>query len=130
MPETARVLRSDKSCALLSLVDGDGEARAVAWPGVGSKLRSMARIRLAATSRTKALKHPMEAVYYVIGGEGEVIDADAAFAQPLIPGSMAHIEPGTRYAFVAGDVGMELIGGPCPPDPALYQGLGARGPGG
>jgi hypothetical protein len=129
MPETAKVLRSDESCPLLSLVDGEGDARAVAWPGVGSKLRSMARIRLAATSRTKALKHPMEAVYYVIGGEGQVIDADTACGQPLIPGSMAHIEPDTRYAFVAGDAGMELIGGPCPPDPALYQELGAQGPG-
>lgn len=130
MPDTARVLKSDETCPALSLVDGEGHARAVAWPGVGSTLRSMARIRLAAASRTKVMSHPMEAVYYVIGGEGQVVDADAASDQPLVPGSMAHIEPGTTYSFVAGDSGMELIGGPCPPDPALYGELESLGSGG
>jgi quercetin dioxygenase-like cupin family protein len=130
MPDTARVLKSDDSCPALSLVDGEGDARAVAWPGVGSKLRSMARIRLGAAAQTKAMSHPMEAVYYVIGGEGQVIDAAAAAGQPLIPGSMAHIEPGTTYSFVAGDGGMEVIGGPCPPDPALYGALAVPAAGG
>jgi len=130
MLDTARILQSDETCPLLSLVEGDGEARAVAWPGVGSKLRSMARIKLAAMSRMSPMKHPMEAVYYVIGGDGEVVDSDAVSSQPLIRGSMAHIEPGTAYTFVAGGAGMELIGGPCPPDPALYRELGSQGLGG
>ena len=32
--------------------------------------------------------------------------------------------------FVAGAIGMELIGGPCPPDPALYAELSSHGSGG
>jgi len=130
MSDTARILESDETCPRLSLINGEGVARAVAWPGVGSKLRSMARIQLAAVSRTNAMNHPMEAVYYIISGDGQVVDSDAASSQPLIRGSMAHIEPGTTYTFVAGAAGMELIGGPCPPDPALYRELGSPGLGG
>ncbi len=36
---------------------------------------------------------------------------------------MVHIEAGSRYAFAAGPAGMELIGGPCPADPAIYSRL-------
>jgi hypothetical protein len=34
-----------------------------------------------------------------------------------------HVEPGTPYRFEAGDRAVELVGGPCPPDPALYRDL-------
>lgn len=123
MLETARVLESDKNCPELPLVEGGGQARAVAWPGVGSRLRSMTLYRLDPASRTVAQTHEMEAVYYIVAGDGEVIEAGHAGGQQLVPGSMAHVEPGTTYQFVAGGAGMELVGGPCPPDPALYRSL-------
>jgi mannose-6-phosphate isomerase-like protein (cupin superfamily) len=125
MPDAARVLESDKNCPTLALVEGAGRAHAVAWPGVGSTLRSMTRFWLGPSARTVSQEHEMEAVYYVIAGEGVVNDADAGTSQPLAAGAMAHVEPRTTYQFRAGASGMELIGGPCPPDPALYRRLAA-----
>lgn len=120
----ALVLRAADHGPLLPIVEGDGAARAIVWPGVGATHRSMQRIDLAAGSRTIALRHPMEAVYYVIQGDGAVCDPDDGGAQPLIEGSMIHIEPGTAYRFEAGGSGMLLLGGPCPADPALYPPAG------
>lgn len=108
----------------LGIVDGDGRAHAVIWPGMGALLRSIHRIELAAGARTITLRHPSEAVYYVIDGSGAAVDVDADEAQPLRSGSMAHIDARTKYAFTAGDHGISLVGGPSPPDPALYEGLG------
>lgn len=33
---------------------------------------------------------------------------------------MVHVRPGSRYRFAAGATATSIIGGPCPPDPALY----------
>jgi len=107
----------------LPIVDGEGSARAIVWPGVGARFRSMHRISLGAGARTVALRHPMEAVYYIVAGGGSVRDGDAHATTALIEGSMIFVEPGTRYAIEAGAEGIEVLGGPCPPDPALYAGL-------
>jgi quercetin dioxygenase-like cupin family protein len=109
----------------LAIVDGEGAARALIWPGMGAELRSMHRITLAPGSRTTPLRHPGEAVYYVIAGIGEVTDLDAEDSDPLVEGSMAHVEPETAYAFVAGPAGLELVGGPAPADPSLYAKAGS-----
>jgi mannose-6-phosphate isomerase-like protein (cupin superfamily) len=103
----------------LDIVEGEGAARAVIWPGMGARLRSMHRISLGPGSRTVALQHETDAVYYVIDGSGEARDPGAA-AEPLVTGSMVHVDRGTTYALVAGDGGMEIVGGPSPADPALY----------
>lgn len=118
-PREVRVLQGDRGPAL-PLVEGEGSARAIVWPGVGARLRSLQRIDLAAGSRTLCLKHPMEAVYYVVRGDGTVRDPDDGSSNPLTAGSMIHIEPGTAYVFQAGPDGILLLGGPCPADPALY----------
>jgi quercetin dioxygenase-like cupin family protein len=118
-----RVLDAGEACPALPLVDGEGVARAVIWPGVGAELRSMHRIRLAPGARTIQLRHPMEAVYYVMSGAGAVRDPDDPNPRPLVEGAMVHVEPGTAYVFEAGTPGVELLGGPCPADPALYAGL-------
>jgi mannose-6-phosphate isomerase-like protein (cupin superfamily) len=107
----------------LAFVAGEGTARAVIWPGMGAELRSMHRISLAGRSRTIPLTHPSEAVYYVISGGGEAVDGDTGEGGALIQGSMVHVDAGTPYELVAGDEGMELIGGPCPADPSLYEGV-------
>jgi quercetin dioxygenase-like cupin family protein len=104
----------------LDLVTGDGAAQAVIWPGMGATLRSMHRISLAPGSSTVELRHPGDAVYYVIGGGGEARDRDDGTGQPLVEGSMVHVDGGTSYQLVATDGGMELVGGPAPADPALY----------
>jgi quercetin dioxygenase-like cupin family protein len=108
----------------LEIIEGDGRAHAVIWPGMGAQLRSIHWIELAAGARTIATRHPFEAVYYVVDGTGEALDVDDGEAQPVRPGSMAHVDAGTTYVLAAGEEGMSLVGGPCPADPAVYEGLG------
>jgi quercetin dioxygenase-like cupin family protein len=107
----------------LDIVEGEGRAHAVIWPGMGAQLRSIQRVELAAGGRTIPMRHPHEAVYYVVDGCGEVLDIGSGEAQSLRSGSMAHIERDTTYRFGAGDAGLSLVGGPSPPDPALYEKL-------
>jgi quercetin dioxygenase-like cupin family protein len=118
-----RVLDSGPSCPSVPMIDGAGTARAVVWPGVGAEARSMVRLQLQAGARTSELRHPMEAVYYVVAGSGRTIDAGSKAEAALIEGSMIHIEPGTPYRIAAGPEGIELVGGPCPADPALFADL-------
>jgi len=117
------VLDGDDRCPRLPLVRGNGKALAVVWPGVGAQMRSMCRIVLESRSATVQLSHPMEAVYYIISGAGTVMDPSLGDARDVVEGSMIHIEPGTPYAFMAGQSGLEIIGGPCPADPELFQSI-------
>lgn len=107
----------------LPLVNGAGEARAVVWPGMGASLRSMQRISLGRFSNTVELTHPGEAVYYVIAGGGQVHEP-GGHAYELTEGAMFLVDPGTRYVVEAGPEGAELVGGPCPADPSLYEDIG------
>ena len=118
-PGTIQVIDAHHRTVLLDIVAGNGQAWPVIWPNTGATLRSFHRISLASGGATKLLHHPVEASYYVLGGKGQVRNADAAF--DLLEGSMIHIEPRTNYLFLA-DGGLELIGGPCPTDPAIYSG--------
>lgn len=108
----------------LPIVAGDGAAHAVIWPGMGAELRSMHRISLGGEARTIEMTHPSDAVYYVIAGGGEAVDRDTDERGALVTGSMVHVDAGTPYELVAGGEGMELIGGPCPADASLYEGVG------
>jgi len=108
----------------LAIVDGEGSARAAIWPGMGARLRSMHRISLGRGARTIELTHPSDAVYYVIEGGGSAVDRAAGDESALVEGSMVHVDAGTPYTLVAGGEGMELVGGPCPADDALYEGAG------
>lgn len=103
----------------LPLVDGDGEAVALVWPGMGAEHRSMHRFRLGALARTSTQYHAGEAVYYVAEGSAQVRGGDQR-PHSLQTGAMVHIAPRTTYRFEAGDIGAVLFGGPCPPDPSLY----------
>ena len=107
----------------LAIVEGPGRAHAVVWPGMGAQLRSMHRIELSAGARTIELRHPGEAVYYVISGGGNAIDVDSDQRHSLRPGAMAHIDGDTGYVLSAGEEGLLLVGGPAPPDPRLYEGV-------
>jgi mannose-6-phosphate isomerase-like protein (cupin superfamily) len=125
-PPRVAVLDANETCPRLPLVAGDGEAYAVVWPGVGATMRSMHRISLRPRSATIQMRHPMEAVYYVIAGGGMMRDPDTGTAEPVREGSMIHVEPGTAYIAEADAAGLELIGGPCPADPEFYRGLAAK----
>lgn len=105
----------------LPILEGQGRAHAVVWPGMGAQLRSIHRIQLGPGSRTVEMRHPGEAVYYVVSGSGEACDLEADERQPLTPGAMAHIDESTTYVLRAGDQGLVVVGGPSPPDLALYQ---------
>jgi quercetin dioxygenase-like cupin family protein len=121
-----RVLCIARDAAALPLIDGTGgDARAVVWPGVGARHRSMHHITLAPGARTVSLRHPdSEAVYYVTGGAGAAHDLDTGTVHALRAGSVVFMTPGTRYRLAADPVtAMTCVGGPCPPDPALYASL-------
>ena len=122
MGSDIRILTLDDACPELPVVEGAGRAVALVWPGTGAALRSMHHVALAPGAGTVALRHPDEAVYYVQGGTGSVFGPEDG-TRSLIEGSMIHIGPGTSYRFAAGEYGMALLGGPCPPDPALYAHL-------
>lgn len=105
----------------LDLVEGDGDARALVWPGVGAAMRSMHLVSLGAGARTRPQLHSAEAVYYVLEGGGTVGSPGGdGGAMALEPGSMIHVKPGTPYRLEAAEAGLEVVGGPSPPDPALY----------
>jgi len=110
----------------VDVVDGEGSARALVSPHAGARMRSMHLISLGADSRTRPQRHPDEAVYYVISGSGRVGAPGADASEQLDEGSMVHTAPGAVYLFEAGADGLELVGGPSPPDPALY-GDGSNG---
>jgi quercetin dioxygenase-like cupin family protein len=109
----------------LDIVEGGGTAEAVVWPGMGAALRSMHIIRLEPGARTVELEHPSEAAYYVMAGDGGVADLRRAVVFQLTEGSMVHADAGDRYGFRAGAGGLEIVGGPCPPDPSLYESIEA-----
>jgi mannose-6-phosphate isomerase-like protein (cupin superfamily) len=124
--DKVQVVDVDGRCPILPIVDGDGVARAVIWPGMGATARSMHRITLNPGARTTLLRHPMEAVYYVISGVASIHDGSDGTSEQLRPGSMAFVEPDTAYMLAAGAERVELVGGPCPPDPSLYRHLRKR----
>jgi len=105
----------------LPIVEGDGEAKAVVWPGTGAHSRSLHHLWLRAGARTVALTHPSEAVYYVIEGDGSVVDRSSGERHALRDGAMFHVDPRTTYEIEAGSRGVELVGGPAPADPSLYE---------
>lgn len=108
---------------MLPIVNGEGTARALVWPGIGARSRSMHWITLQPSARTIPLVHPMEAVYYVLSGTASLLDHDAGTAHEAVIGSMIFVEPRTTYVIAAEGETVELLGGPCPPDPELYRHL-------
>ncbi len=123
-----QVLRSDRDYVALPLVQGGGEVRAVVWTGMAARHRSMHYIALAVGGRTVPHRHPdSEAVYYVISGEGAIEDLDAGSSHPVHPGSVVLITAGSGYQIAAGaGSALVCVGGPCPPDPALYAAVAGR----
>ena len=113
---------------LLPILDGPGEVRAVIWPGMGAAHRSIHRYRIEPGGATIPLRHPGEAVFFVHAGEGEVEDPDSGDVHPLRVSEIVHVDAGTRYRFrCTGAEPLILLGGPAPPDPAMYEDSRAEG---
>ena len=121
--DQAQVLSSGVSAPELRIVETGGRARAVVWPGIGAQQRSMHVIQLDSGGRTTSLSHPSDAVYHVCEGSATVTETDNDSSFDVGVGAMLHIDAGTTYRIAAGAGGAVLLGGPCPPDPALYQHL-------
>src|SRR5258707_13760096 len=79
---------------LLPIVNGDGSARAVIWPGTCAAMRSINLIQLAPTSETMLLAHPAQSVYYVLDGTGTVAGDGPAPMTSLFPCAMVHVGTG------------------------------------
>lgn len=123
IPREVRIIPDDSAQPLLPIVEQQGSARALVWPGAGAHMRSMHRISLGHGGVTASMQHPMEAVYYVISGEVDVEDLVANTRQLVGPGGMFLVDPWTAYRMSASSEGAELVGGPCPADPTLYDAL-------
>lgn len=124
----ARVIKREDWGPDLEIIQGEGTCTPIIWPGMGATERSIHLFVLGPDTSTIRMRHPSEAAYYVAEGVARVVDHDAGSSWPLETGSMFHVEPGTTYQIHAGAAGARILGGPCPPDPALYEpGLASDG---
>lgn len=123
MSEAIQVIDASHSQEI-PIVEGIGNAKVVIWPGTGAFHRTFQLITLGENSKTVQLCHPKsDAAYYVIKGQGVVIDIGTGESQELSEGGMVHIDASDRYQFVASSAGMKFVGGPCPADESLYASL-------
>ncbi|ORW32739.1 hypothetical protein AWB91_09620 [Mycobacterium paraense] len=60
-------------------------------------------------------------MYALLEGEATIVDLARDERQEISTGAMIHLDPLTPYAFIAGEHGAVILGGPCPPDFALYS---------
>ncbi|MCA3575060.1 MAG: hypothetical protein IOC86_14180 [Aestuariivirga sp.] len=119
---TVRVVDSNTSTVKLNIIEGGGNAKVALWPGNGALYRSFQVLDLSPGSATIALSHASDCVYYVIEGQGAIVDTASLAEIPLAEGAMVHIDRGDGYRLKASlSRGLKLLGGPCPPDPALYD---------
>jgi mannose-6-phosphate isomerase-like protein (cupin superfamily) len=123
MSESIQVIDASHSREI-PIVDGIGNAKVVIWPGMGAHYRTLQVITLGEHSKTVQLCHPeSDAAYYVIKGQGKVLNIQTGKSQDLGEGGMVHIDAKDGYQFIASSSGMRIIGGPCPADASLYVGL-------
>ena len=102
------------------ILAGAGLALVVVGPHMGARHRTMAVVTLDAGAATRELRHPSEAVWYVVEGQGRAVPAEGD-AIDLEPGAMVHAGPGAGYRIeAAADLPLRVVGGPSPPDPALH----------
>jgi quercetin dioxygenase-like cupin family protein len=112
-----RIISPDSWGPELPLIDGAGSIREVIGPRIGAELRSFYRIDLADAAVLRPLRHPGEAVYYVISGEVSV-ESSCTAATVVPEGGLFHIRPYTDYT-LTGAPAAELVGGPAPVDPSF-----------
>ena len=112
------VVRLDRDALDLPLAAAGGRVRALLWPGMGARERSLCHFDLPQGFASAEFRHPYEAVYYVVRGEGQVVDVDSGTAHQVRAGQMIYLTPNQGYRLGGPAV---FVGGPCPPDPALFS---------
>jgi mannose-6-phosphate isomerase-like protein (cupin superfamily) len=122
LPEI-QVLSPETSPTIPNMVLAGGTARALIWPGMGASARSLHLIELDPGGETQQMRHASEAVYYVLQGEAAVTDLDVGRAHRVPEGGIIFVEPETTYVLSGSGRPTEIVGGPCPADPRLYEGM-------
>ncbi|MFH0299843.1 hypothetical protein AAFX91_21930 [Bradyrhizobium sp. 31Argb] len=120
-----RVIDSAAGCPEIPIVEGEGNAKVVLSPHNGAAFRSFQLVSLQQNARTIDLSHASDCVYYVIAGEGAIVDTAGGSRHEVAEGHMVHIDAGDRYRIEAGAAGIKVIGGPCPADASLYSMIAA-----
>jgi quercetin dioxygenase-like cupin family protein len=121
-----QVLRVDRDYLPLP---GRGDVRAIVWPGMGARYRSMHYVRLPAGGESDDWRHAGEAVYYVLSGSGWLREPAAGERHEIRAGLIVHVQAGAPYGLRAREP-LACVGGPCPPDFGLYPGAPAPLPDG
>lgn len=124
-PREVQVLRVDRDYVP---IPGCEELRAVVWPGMGAQHRSMHYLHLKPGETSHTWRHPGEAVYYVVLGTGWFEDHHTGERHDVRAGLIVHVDAGTPYAVTARKA-LTCVGGPCPPDLAVYAGVPQGGAG-
>jgi quercetin dioxygenase-like cupin family protein len=111
-----RVFDIDTDGVQLPMISSD--ARLVVWPGTGAEIATMNYVVLQPGEANVPHAHPQsEDTIYILEGTGTVQDLDSGQEYELSPGSVVHVDPGTRHAVRnTGNTVMRSVGGPCPPD--------------
>jgi quercetin dioxygenase-like cupin family protein len=122
-----RVVRSEVDGVALPLVEGPGRMDALVWTGMGAVHRTMHRVGLERGARTMRLHHRgSEAVYFVVRGTGLAVEDGRTITHAVRAGMMFHVAPGTPYRIQAATGPFVCVGGPCPPDEEMYDGISKR----
>jgi quercetin dioxygenase-like cupin family protein len=115
-----RIIRPDDWGRDLGLIPS-GTWREIVGARTNAACRSLYHLELPPNTESVALVHDDEAVYYVADGQATITEhfADDGVARHALPeGAMAHVRPATVYTIHSTN-GARLVGGPCPPDPAI-----------
>ena len=118
------VRRLDRDAEELPLVRGQGRASTLTGPRGAARERSLIYFDLASGGQSVDFRHPYEAVYYVVEGAGRVVDTDTGEAHAARGGVVIYLTADQGYRLEGPAV---FVGGPCPPDPALFETLRDKG---
>lgn len=117
-----RILRADREFVPLPGAAGE-ESRAIVWPGMGARAGTIHFTTVQPGHSTQPRRFPnSELSFYAMQGRGKITDLDLFSEHPFDTMDMAHVLPGVLHQVAnRGTDPLIIIGGPCPPEPALYE---------
>lgn len=120
-----KVLSTDTDYVNIPYIKGKN-VKGVVWPGMGSKFATFNYFEMVPGDENVPHVHwHSEDIFYILAGEGYVVDLDSGEEQYIKKGSIVFVEPGTRHTVkVTGTEPYSSIGGPCPPDPEMFARAG------